>query len=208
MNASRTLLLTLTLPAALPFGSALAQEGPGKSDHSLGKVVVNGSACPVGTPVEVRRVDSRRSGSLRGLVLRIKGYDVKSPAKVRGFCNIAIPIKHTKGWSYGVARLYTAIYAHLQEDVTGTLQVSSEFRGAHVKTTGKDTVSGPGESIVNFSQNLSPIKFSPCGKSLPLNVKIDTWLSGKTDGEHPSVFGVVPFTEAVEQVVEIVWRKC
>lgn len=208
MNASQALTALLTLSASLPFGTALAQEGPEKTDHTLGKVVVNGSACPVGTPVEVRRVDSRRSGSLRGLVLRIKGYDVKSPEKMRGFCNIAIPVKHTHGWSYGVARLYTAIYADLQKDVTGTLQVSSEFRGTQTKTTGKDTVSGPGESIVNFSQNLSPIKFSPCGKNLPLNVKIDTWLSGETDGEQPSIFGVVPFTEAVEQVVEIVWRKC
>lgn len=187
---------------------ALSQSGPSASEHAVERIVVNGSACPEGTAVDAHGVNRPGTDTLQALVFRIKGFDVAKPGNDRAFCNIAIVLKHTADWSYGVSRLHTGLFADVKSGITGTLQVNSAFRGTSARTTGKEVVRGPARGTLGLSQNMNPIKYGPCGKNLPLNVKIDGWMSGRSESDLPSFFTVLPNTRAVEQVVEIRWRKC
>lgn len=205
-NLTRAALTCVALGAyAQP---ALSQSGPSGDEHGIDRIVVNGSACPKGTAVDAHGVNRPGTDTLQALVFRIKAFDVAKPGNDRGFCNIAIVLKHTADWSYGVSRLATGLFADIKSGITGTVQVTSDFRGTSAKTKGRETLKGPARGVVGFAQNMNPIKYSPCGKNIPLNVKIDGWMSGKSESDQPSFFTVLPTTRAVEQVIEINWRKC
>lgn len=184
---------------------AFGQHGPKQGEYSIDAIAINGSACPTGTRAQVSAIES---STLEGLLFSIEGFDVNTKTMPRGFCNIAINIKHPAGWSYGVSGLATALYADVLKGVRGGVVVTSDFRGTGAKTSGGRRVDGAYKGIVNINQFPSPVKFSPCGRNIPLNIKIDARLDGGSSSQEESFFSVLPYKRAIEQGLKINWRRC
>lgn len=206
MKTLSTLVLSVFSAAALCAVPAFGQEGPGRGEVEIKDVTVNGSGCPVGTATVII-TNSKENGPIDSGVATFDSFIVEKPGKDRKFCNIAVDMKFPHGWSYALVETYLPGTAVIQKGVTASVQTSIAFRGTDATAKSKRSQKGYWEGTFNLQEQFDRPVWSPCGKVLPLNLKITASLSGKPelDGE-PSIIQLSGLNR--DQHFTIRWRRC
>lgn len=199
-------MLSVMILSLVCATSAFGQEGPGRGEVTIKDVVANGSGCPVGSASAIV-TNSKEGGPIDMGEVTFDEFIVENPGKARKFCNLAIDMKFPRGWSYTVDTISLPGTAVIQEGVNGTVTFDVAFRGSDAEAKSKRSQSGYWEGEFKLYEEFDAPVWSPCGKVLPVNVKITVALSGKPESEGaPSVIHVAG--NGGKQYFGIRWRRC
>lgn len=206
MKTLSTVILSSIWAAALFAAPAFGQEGPGPGEVTIKDATVNGSGCPVGSATVIV-TNSHEDGPIDSALVSLDSFVVEKPGKSRKFCNIAIDMKFPLGWSYAIADTFIPGAAVIQEGVRAKVDTSVAFRGTSAKGATKRSQKGHWEGTFHLQDWFDHPVWSPCGKVLPVNLKITASLSGKAKQEGgPSVIQIGG--QEPTQLFNIRWKRC
>lgn len=205
MKSRSAVILSAVLATALGSASAFGQEGPGHGEVEIKDMTANGSGCPIGTAT-VTVTNSDPDGPVDSGKVLFEEFIVEKPGKARKFCNLALDLKFPQGWSYTIDKVNIPGYAEIQEGVTATVSSEASFRGTSARAKKTRKQEGYWEGSFELEEGFGQTVWSPCGRVLPLNLKITATLGGESDVEDGSV--LVIGGEESAQYFSIRWRRC
>lgn len=198
-------LLAATLGVTAVAPSAFGQEGPGRGEVEVKDIVLNGSGCPIGTATAIL-TNSTEDGPIDSGFITFDEFIVEKPGKARKFCNLAIDLKFPQGWSYTVSSAEAAGYAEIHSGVTAKITFEMAFRGTSAKSKLVSQQKGYWEGSFHLVKHFPTVVWSPCGKVLPLNLKITANLLGKAETEDKSIIALG--SQPTRHPFAIRWRRC
>lgn len=199
-----TLLLATTLCTTQALWAQA--EKPGKDEVTFEEPYTNGPGCQFAEDSEIKLYSSTKDGAVDRMRLRLTEVVAKKPGKSRIWCTISLFLDHPKEWSYRLAQSTLYGYAVIPSGMTGQVTVESEFRGESlVKRIRKQK--GPFDNAFTFRARFDHTGWSPCGKVLPLYIKIKAAIRGEAETDKEPFLMVDGTTQGLEDF-QFEWRRC
>jgi hypothetical protein len=201
--------LALSLFAGAP---AADDPPPPPGQVTIEKVKVNGSGCHPATAATAISPDNQAFTVTYSEYIASLGPGVK-PAQDHKDCKIKLRFNGAPGMTYAVVRADYRGYGLLQPGVVGKFTAEYSFEGPDPAVVMSHKRAGPFDDFWQFSDQLKPLKFGPCGKDRQLKIDTDLIL---TPGAQPitavSSVGVDSADGEVNKRLRgtfgLVWKKC
>jgi hypothetical protein len=200
----------LSFVAAAPLvAGAIAT--PAAVDPPAGQFTVqsiNGTGCRA-TDTQVRPRDlTRLDISFTALAAR-QGGDA-APAARRSSCTVTLRAPAVRGYTFGVDNIVLRGRAALPAGTTGIATASGWFTGQPRTASTDRTIPGPWYATWDLRRFVRPTQISwmPCGAPLPLNLRVDVWLSAR--GANPGIAQITtnPGTNEPSASYRFAWKRC
>lgn len=174
------------------------QEDDRPSEIEIKEIAVNGSGCPVGSEKVGSKI-IRKGGKVYGVELDYRDLVASSESKRRVFCNAAISVAHSADYQFGFDPITVWGYAKLADGAKSIHSMDISFRGTDSQSMKlKKTIEGPYEGSYEAKAPGDTI-WSPCGKSLPVNVKAT--LQARGSDSYVAM-------KDYKLVLPLRWKKC
>lgn len=197
-------ICTLALPTSLAFSA------PNISEVQIRSIQANGSGCPPGSTTDLI-LDTDGSGSADFFQLTFNRFFVERPGRIKKNCIVEVVLGLPQGWTFTIGDLEYAGYADVHPNHVGRLETDYRFPlfSNNVKTD--LTLAGPfSDDYVKRDQiGISSLIFSPCGRTVPLNINTSIMLQQKlgTSGGY-SFMDVERQTGLFTEILRLKWRRC
>lgn len=204
--------LLLTSLLGLAFASSAFAQGPNRDDVKIRDVIVNGSGCPTGTAT-VLATPSTPGGPVDYFQVTydefIAGTDRDNGQKQRVFCNIAIDLQFPQGWSYSILETETDVWAELVRGHWARASLQYQFRNVPGRGSVRTRQQrGPWSDQVQFKDKFGQVVWSPCNKTIPVNLKTTIQVGGRSRSGDHSEMGVDQQSGLFKTEWNFRWRRC
>lgn len=161
-------------------------------------VAINGSGCPNGSDNVTYKL-KKKNGSVRAVEIKYNSLEASTDGKRRVFCNAAFTVQHDAAFQYGLDPISVKGVANVADGRKGKHTMDIQFRGTDAKTKFTKTIEGPfnGEYKAKGSETI----WSPCGRTLPINIKATLNISGRGDDSSIAM-------KDYKMVLPLRWKKC
>lgn len=168
------------------------------SDIEIKEIQINGSGCPVGSEKVGSKI-IRKNGKVYGVELDYRNLEASASGKRRVFCNAAISVAHSADYQYGFDPITVWGYAKLGDGAKGIHSMELAYRGGgNEKMKLKKTIEGPFEGSYEAKAPGETL-WSPCGRTLPVNVKAT--LQARGSDSYVAM-------KDYKLVLPLRWKKC
>ena len=186
---------------AQPLVRAYAQDG-------IAEVVAVGSGCPAGTWQAEVSADGMGVTSTFSEFFAV--VDASQPSQTTD-CQLRVGLSSAGPMSFAVDSISVSGYAHVEPDMSATIDVYAYFQGQSAQTEGDASVDGPYDGTFHevWTTEPSDLVWSPCGvaRNLLVNTRLGlrnaetatpSWidLSANEAGSDASIS------------VRLLWRQC
>lgn len=199
------------LSGLLISASLFSQSGPHNQEVEIRDVRVNGTGCPIGT-ASVLLTNSHPNGPIDFFEIVYDEFIVErgpdATEKSRKFCNVVADIKFPQGWSYSIFRLEYEGYAEIARGAKAELKTEYFFPQVTSRKRDVKKIKGPWEGDYNNhdTNGIFTAIGSPCGRTIPLNIK--TTLTLKGTRRSNSIITSDIQTGSITQKFGLKWKRC
>ena len=167
-----------------------------------------GSGCPQGTVGSL--ISGPPGGLPNTLTLLFDAFEASQgsgvAARLRQVnCNIAINLLVPQGFSFSLFEAEYRGYADLPSGLRGVQTTTYAFQFSN-SATFETEIRGPYEDEYERTDEVGTAVFSPCGGSVPLNLRTSVALRGNRTSN--ASMNVEQITNRVTQLYNFRWRRC
>jgi hypothetical protein len=193
------------------FAGAPAAADPPPGQVTIEKVKVNGTGCQHSTVATAISPDNQAFTVTYSEYIASLGPGIK-PNEAHKTCKIKLRFNGAAGLTYAVVRADYRGYGLLQPGVVGKYTAEYSFEGGAPAVVKSHARTGPFDDSWQFSDQLEPPRFGPCGKDRQLKIDTDVIV---TAGAQPvtavSAIGVDSADGEIKKLTGtygLIWKKC
>lgn len=201
------LVLSLFTPTAVAQSAA-----PPDSKITLDIKTINGSGCPAGTATARANVlsDNTAFTVTYSNFTAVAGAGA-APTDFRKNCQINVLVHVPQGFTYAVAEVDYAGFAHLESGATAVEQANYYFAGTAPTARIRHTLSGPFEDDWEMKDvaDVATLVYAPCGEDRNLNINAELRVNtGSSDPGSTSFVEMDTTHASVLTVYHFAWKRC
>ncbi len=192
------------------FLTSLAWAAPNIRDVSIISLQANGSGCPPGSTTDLV-LDTDGSGSADFFQLTFSEFNVERPGRIKKNCIVEVVLGLPQGWSFTIGDIEYEGYADIDPKHIGRMETEYVFPLFSNRVGSRLDIPGPyaDDYLKQDRIGISSLVFSPCGRTIPLNINTSVMLRQKPGmrGGY-SYMDVERQTGLFTELFRLQWRRC
>lgn len=197
------LVSALTLAAA-SMAAPLATEVPPLA--TIASISYGGTGCPQGSLQYVLSNDRKTVNMLYSNDFTAAVGPGISITEARKNCQVALSVKHSAGWTYGIDSSSYIGHVDLEKGVTGVQKTTYYFAASTDQADDTNVWTGPVDKTYYVKNEAASIVWAPCGGDVALNINSQVRLDA---GENDKLRGkITTDLGRLTLAVGLTWKKC
>lgn len=185
-------------------------DGPKIEEISIRSIQANGSGCPPGSTTKLT-LDTDGSGSADFFQLTFSQFFVERPGIIKKNCIVEVVLGVPQGWTFTIGDIEYEGYADVDQRHIGVMDTAYQFPFFSNRVRSSLKLNGPyaDDYVKEDKIGISSLVFSPCGRTVPLNINTSIMLRQKpgTNGGY-SFMDVERQSGLFTEVFRLQWRRC